>query len=239
MTEVLTQVWTIAFALAHTAAAIAITVDAVLRKRHVSAVFGWVGLAWLAPGIGSILCLVFGINRIRRNAIALGLRNAWEHAGHTTAPRDASRHRGCAGFRVTGQLHLRQRQRRSGFPSGFVRCPQARRGSAHPDRRAGLALQPAGHAGRPAPGRHHGSRVLAHPQSAALTLCQSSQPPQDHGGRRPHWLHRWHEHPRRTLAGEGASAPGAMPALWRRRADRRGLAKNLCSGLARLLSPYL
>jgi cardiolipin synthase len=84
MTEVLTQVWTIAFALAHTAAAIAVTVDAVLRKRHVSAVFGWVGLAWLAPGIGSILYLVFGINRIRRNAVALGLRSAWEHEGHTT-----------------------------------------------------------------------------------------------------------------------------------------------------------
>ena len=84
MTEVLTQVWTIAFALAHTAAAIAVTLDAVLRKRHVSAVIGWVGLAWLAPGIGALLYLVFGINRIRRNAVALGLRSAWGHDDHGT-----------------------------------------------------------------------------------------------------------------------------------------------------------
>ena len=86
MTEVLTQIWTVAFALAHATAAIAVTIDAVLRKRHVSAVIGWVGLAWLAPGIGSLLYLVFGINRIRRNAVALGLRAAWgqdEPAGST------------------------------------------------------------------------------------------------------------------------------------------------------------
>lgn len=86
MTEVLTQVWTIAFALAHTAAAMAVTLDAVLRKRHVSAVIGWVGLAWLAPGIGSLLYLVFGINRIRRNAVALGLRAAWGRDGPASTP---------------------------------------------------------------------------------------------------------------------------------------------------------
>lgn len=77
MLEVLTQAWPPLFAVAHTAAACAVTVDAVLRKRHVSAVIGWVGLAWLAPGIGSLLYLIFGINRIQRSAVALGLRAAW------------------------------------------------------------------------------------------------------------------------------------------------------------------
>lgn len=77
MLEVLTEAWTIGFALAHTLAAIAVTIDAVLRKRHVSTVIGWVGLAWLAPGVGSLLYLVFGINRIQRSAVALGLRTAW------------------------------------------------------------------------------------------------------------------------------------------------------------------
>lgn len=59
--------------MAHVAAASAVTVDAVLRKRHVQAVFGWVGLAWLAPFFGAAAYLLFGINRIRRSAKALNL----------------------------------------------------------------------------------------------------------------------------------------------------------------------
>lgn len=78
MTDVLSQAWTLLLAVTHVSAAAAVTLDAVLRKRHVSAVIGWVGLAWLAPVIGSVLYLVFGINRIQRSALALGLRQAWE-----------------------------------------------------------------------------------------------------------------------------------------------------------------
>ena len=37
-----------------------------LHKREVRAAIGWIGLAWLAPIVGSILYLVFGINRIKR-----------------------------------------------------------------------------------------------------------------------------------------------------------------------------
>ena len=77
MRDVVTQAWLQLFAVLHTCAAIAVTVDAVLRKRQVSAVIGWIGLAWLAPGIGSLLYLVFGINRVQRSAVALGLRTAW------------------------------------------------------------------------------------------------------------------------------------------------------------------
>jgi len=47
--------------LATAAAAAAVAVGAVLRKRHVSSVIGWVGLVWLVPVIGSLLYLVFGI----------------------------------------------------------------------------------------------------------------------------------------------------------------------------------
>jgi len=57
----------------HIAGAAAVTVDAVLRKRHVPAVIGWVGLAWLAPIIGSLLYFWFGINRIHRAANALNI----------------------------------------------------------------------------------------------------------------------------------------------------------------------
>ena len=107
MTEVLTQVWTIAFALAHAAAAIAVTIDAVLRKRHVSAVIGWVGLAWLAPVVGSLLYLVFGINRIRRNAVALGLRAAWGRDVPTEPPEalETPAHAGGPGLHGDTALH--------------------------------------------------------------------------------------------------------------------------------------
>lgn len=84
MIEALTAAWTIGIALAHATAALAVTGHAVLRKRHVSAVIGWVGLAWLAPGIGSLLYLVFGINRVHHSAVALGLRRAWVQDEHST-----------------------------------------------------------------------------------------------------------------------------------------------------------
>ncbi len=41
---------------------------AVLYKKDTRATIGWVGVIWLAPIVGSILYLLFGINRIRRKA---------------------------------------------------------------------------------------------------------------------------------------------------------------------------
>jgi len=60
----------------HIVAALAVTMDAVLRKRNVRSVIGWVGLAWLAPLAGSAVYVLFGVNRIRRAAVALNLRAA-------------------------------------------------------------------------------------------------------------------------------------------------------------------
>jgi cardiolipin synthase len=86
------ELWPTIVLTADIAAASAVTIDAVLRKRHVPSVIGWVGLAWLAPILGSILYLCFGINRIERTAAALNLKAAWagdsevrarlRHAGH-------------------------------------------------------------------------------------------------------------------------------------------------------------
>lgn len=42
--------------------------NVILRKRSVSAAIGWVGLILLSPVAGSIVYLLFGINRIRRRA---------------------------------------------------------------------------------------------------------------------------------------------------------------------------
>ncbi len=47
---------------------------AVLRKRDVRAAVAWVGLVWLVPVVGAVLYLLLGINRIRRRARSLTLR---------------------------------------------------------------------------------------------------------------------------------------------------------------------
>jgi cardiolipin synthase len=65
------EAWPILVSLAYVAGASWVTVDAVLRKRHVSAVVGWVGLAWLAPISGALAYYLLGINRIQRSASAL------------------------------------------------------------------------------------------------------------------------------------------------------------------------
>lgn len=45
---------------------------AILRKRDVRSAIGWVSVILLTPGIGAIAYLLFGVNRIRRRAQALG-----------------------------------------------------------------------------------------------------------------------------------------------------------------------
>ncbi|HVJ43881.1 MAG TPA: cardiolipin synthase [Dongiaceae bacterium] len=54
--------------LVHTVCALAVTVHVLLHKRDVGSAIGWMGLAWLSPIIGSVLYVVFGINRVRRKA---------------------------------------------------------------------------------------------------------------------------------------------------------------------------
>ncbi len=53
---------------AHSCAAGLVTIHTLLRKRDVPAAIGWIGMAWLAPGLGALLYLGFGINRVRRRA---------------------------------------------------------------------------------------------------------------------------------------------------------------------------
>jgi cardiolipin synthase len=64
----------------HIGLAVAVTVHVLLYKRDVSAAIGWIGLAWLAPMLGSVLYWVFGINRVRRRAHRVGLRYAARRA---------------------------------------------------------------------------------------------------------------------------------------------------------------
>jgi cardiolipin synthase len=52
----------------HLALSIGVSVHIVLTKPDVRAAIGWVGLAWLAPVVGSLLYFFFGVNRLRRQA---------------------------------------------------------------------------------------------------------------------------------------------------------------------------
>ncbi len=60
------------------------TGHAVLRKRDVRAAVAWVGLVWLVPLVGVVLYLLLGINRIRRRARSLTLRQ--EHGQFPPRP---------------------------------------------------------------------------------------------------------------------------------------------------------
>lgn len=86
------DLWPLLATLAHVTAATAVTVDAVLRKRHVQSVIGWVGVAWLAPFAGALAYLALGVNRIRRAAPALT---------PAPPPEDAVRN-GTSGASITG-----------------------------------------------------------------------------------------------------------------------------------------
>ncbi len=50
---------------------ISVTLHILLKKDDVKSSIGWIGLVWLAPVLGSIIYILFGINRIRRRALAL------------------------------------------------------------------------------------------------------------------------------------------------------------------------
>lgn len=50
-----------------------VTIHAVLWKRDSRSVIAWVGLAWLAPFLGTLAYIFLGINRIERKAVALCL----------------------------------------------------------------------------------------------------------------------------------------------------------------------
>jgi cardiolipin synthase A/B len=57
--------------LAHILLALGVTAHVLLNKRGEGSAIAWIGLAWLAPILGSILYLLFGVNRVRRRALSL------------------------------------------------------------------------------------------------------------------------------------------------------------------------
>ena len=64
----------------HLVLALTVTTHVLLRKRDIGGSIGWIGMAWLAPMLGSLLYLVFAINRVTRRAHRLRARRP----GHGT-----------------------------------------------------------------------------------------------------------------------------------------------------------
>ncbi len=62
--------------LVHLLLAITVTLHVLYFKRDAGSSAAWIGLAWLAPFLGSILYYLLGINRVRRHAIAKAGINA-------------------------------------------------------------------------------------------------------------------------------------------------------------------
>ncbi|MFC5050832.1 cardiolipin synthase [Rubritalea spongiae] len=63
----------------HIVCAVWVTLHAILRRREVRTAIAWIGLAWLSPLLGSIAYWMFGINRIQRKGVSLGLIQEWDH----------------------------------------------------------------------------------------------------------------------------------------------------------------
>jgi cardiolipin synthase A/B len=93
-----------ALSVLHLLLAIGVTTHVLLYKREINTSAAWIGLAWLAPILGSVLYLLLGINRVRRRAMSLrGQRpnGVADDAAFTTGRDDHLAHLERAGYRIT------------------------------------------------------------------------------------------------------------------------------------------
>src|ERR1700737_5493324 len=87
--------------LIHLALAVGVTIHVLLTKREAGSSVSWIGLAWLAPILGSVLYLLLGINRVRRRA--LNLRRPRPVTRTAKSARDAKRDDHLASLERAGQ----------------------------------------------------------------------------------------------------------------------------------------
>jgi cardiolipin synthase len=74
--EKISQFWPRLVATLHLLAAVLASIHALLHKRDSRAATLWLGTIWFMPLLGPILYLALGVNRIRRRAISLRVRQA-------------------------------------------------------------------------------------------------------------------------------------------------------------------
>ena len=92
-------------AVVHVLIAVAVTVHTLINKRDVPAAIGWIGMAWLAPVVGALLYVGFGINRVKRRARRLrgSLRNVDPHRASGMTPSDPIERLKIAITKIVGQ----------------------------------------------------------------------------------------------------------------------------------------
>jgi cardiolipin synthase A/B len=100
------EVWHLIFAALALLVAVLTSAHAVLYKRDSRAAIAWVGFIWLAPLVGGVLYLIFGVNRLRRRAASLrgSLERYRAHATHQPECLPEEMHRHLPGH--TGHLNL-------------------------------------------------------------------------------------------------------------------------------------
>ena len=86
-------IWPWVLAGVHAVLTLVASAHVVLRKRDSRAAMGWVGIIWLTPIIGTLLYVMFGVNRIQRKAQTLrtSRRLARSAAGHCPVSDDVLR----------------------------------------------------------------------------------------------------------------------------------------------------
>lgn len=79
MTDWLYPAFTYFLTAVHSVLALGVTCHVLLAKRQVGSVIAWMGVAWLSPGIGVLLYILFGVNRVHRKAFRIRRRRQWSH----------------------------------------------------------------------------------------------------------------------------------------------------------------
>lgn len=91
----------------HLLLASSVTIHVLLYKRETNTSAAWIGLAWLAPILGSVLYLLLGINRVRRRAMSLRGRRSTDLAEPSNSHPERDDHLvhlERAGHRITNRL---------------------------------------------------------------------------------------------------------------------------------------
>lgn len=71
-------------AVAHTIAALTVTIHVLMRRSDVRSSIAWIGLSWLSPFLGSAIYFAFGVNRVARRASRIGLTTPGGEKGLAT-----------------------------------------------------------------------------------------------------------------------------------------------------------
>jgi hypothetical protein len=69
--QVAREVWQVGVAVLALVLSVWASGHAILRKRDSRAAIAWVGFVWLVPLVGAVSYFIFGVNRIRRQAVSL------------------------------------------------------------------------------------------------------------------------------------------------------------------------